>query len=149
VKFSLFDTLVRHHPDGTLDPALATDWRRTAATTWQLTLRPGVGWHDGTRFTSVDAKYSLDRTYDATLKAARLSPFFQTIDRTEAPSPETLVIHTNRPVGLWTGVRNPCGAHADEVQPTTLGLGALPALARDMNSPAAEIARPRVPVTAA
>jgi hypothetical protein len=47
-----------------------------------------------------DAKYSLDRTYDATLKAARLSPFFQTIDRTEAPSPETLVIHTKRPVGL-------------------------------------------------
>ena len=70
------------------------------APTWQLTLRPGVRWHDGTRFTSVDAKYSLDRTYDATLKAARLSPFFQTIDRTEAPSPETLVIHTNRPVGL-------------------------------------------------
>ena len=38
--------------------------------------------------------------YDATLKAARLSPFFQTIDRTEAPSPEALVIHTKRPVGL-------------------------------------------------
>jgi len=97
VKFNLFDTLVRRHPDGTLHPALATAWKRTAATTWQLTLRPGVRWHDGTRFTSTDAKYSLDRTYDATVKAARLSRSFQTIDRAEAPDPGTLVIHTKRP----------------------------------------------------
>ena len=96
VSFNLFDTLVRRHPDGTLHPALATAWARTAATTWQLTLRQGVRWHDGTRFTSVDAKYSLDRTYDA-VKAARLIPLFRTIDRTEAPDPDTLVIHTRRP----------------------------------------------------
>ena len=47
VAFNLFDTLVRRHPDGTLHPALATAWRRTARTTWQLTLRPDVRWHDG------------------------------------------------------------------------------------------------------
>lgn len=97
VCFNLFDTLVRRHPDGTLHPALATGWRRTAATTWQLALREGVRWHDGTRFTSIDAKYSLDRTYDPTVKAALLSPSFQTIDRTEAPDPRTLVIHTKQP----------------------------------------------------
>jgi peptide/nickel transport system substrate-binding protein len=97
VAGNLFDTLVRRHPDGTLHPGLATAWTRTAATTWQLTLRQGVRWHDGTRFTSIDAKYSLDRTYDATVKAARLRPTFQTIERTEAPSPWTLIIHTRRP----------------------------------------------------
>jgi ABC-type transport system substrate-binding protein len=97
VKFILFDTLVRRHPNGTLHAALATAWKRTTVTTWEVTLRRGVRWHDGTRFTSIDAKYSLDRTYDATVRAARLSPSFQTIDRTEAPDPGTLVIHTKQP----------------------------------------------------
>src|SRR5262249_55673007 len=63
VAFNLFDTLIRRHPDGTLHPALATAWERTAPTTWTLALRSDVRWHDGSRFTSVDAKYSLDRTY--------------------------------------------------------------------------------------
>ena len=88
---------MRRHPDGTLHPGLATAWKRTAVTTWELTLRSGVRWHDGARFTSVDAKYSLDRTFDATLKAARPSRYFDTIDRTEAPDPETLIIHTKAP----------------------------------------------------
>jgi peptide/nickel transport system substrate-binding protein len=97
VSFNVFDTLVRRHPDGALHPALATEWRRTAPTTWELALRRDVRWHDGSRFTSADAKYSLDRTFDARLKAARLRPWFQTIERTEAPDAGTLVIHTKRP----------------------------------------------------
>src|SRR5262249_49400975 len=36
----------------------------------------------------------------ASVKAARLQPWFQTIDRTEAPDPATLVIHTKRPDSL-------------------------------------------------
>jgi len=97
VRYSLFDTLVRRHHDGTLHPALATEWTRMAATTWRLRLRQDVRWHDGARFTSADARYSLDRTYDATVGAARLSSVFQTIERTEAPDPATLIIHTKRP----------------------------------------------------
>ena len=62
-------------------------WKRTSVTTWEFTLRRDVRWHDGTRFTSIDAKYSLDRTYDASLKAARLSRYFDTINRTDAPDP--------------------------------------------------------------
>jgi peptide/nickel transport system substrate-binding protein len=108
VKFNLYDTLVRRHPDGTLHPALATAWRRTAATTWEFTLRQGVRWHDGTRFTSIDAKYSLDRTYVA-MKAARFNPAFRTIDRTEAPAPGTLVIHTKRPDPLIPAKLAYCG----------------------------------------
>jgi peptide/nickel transport system substrate-binding protein len=97
VLSNLFDTLVRRHPDGTLHPGLATAWQRAGPTTWQLALRPDVRWHDGTRLTAVDAKYSLDRTFDPSVKAARLLPLFQTIERTETPDPGTLVIHTRRP----------------------------------------------------
>jgi ABC-type transport system substrate-binding protein len=37
VSGNLFDTLVRRHPDGTLQPGLATAWQRTGPTTWHLT----------------------------------------------------------------------------------------------------------------
>ena len=97
VLSNIYDTLVRRRPDGSLEAALATSWKRTTATTWELDLRQGVPWHDGTRFTSRDAKYSLDRTYDPTVKGARLRPTFLTIDRTDAPAPHTLLIHTKRP----------------------------------------------------
>ncbi len=98
IAFNVFDTLIRRHPDGTLHPALATAWQRTAPTTWRLALRPDVHWHDGTRFTSADAKYSLDRTYDPSVKAARLfGAWARTIERTEAPDLTTLIVHTRRP----------------------------------------------------
>ena len=109
VKFNLFDTLVRRHPDGALHPGLATAWKRTTGTTWTLALRAGVQWHDGSRFTSVDAKYSLDRTYDATVKAARLNRNFEAIERTEAPDPATLVIHTKQPDPLLPAKLAYCG----------------------------------------
>src|SRR5262245_26455936 len=94
---NIFDTLVRRHPDGTLHPGLATAWRRTTPTMWHFTLRRGVRWHDGTQLTATDAKYSLDRMFDASGKAARLLPVFQMIERTETPDPETLVVHTRQP----------------------------------------------------
>jgi peptide/nickel transport system substrate-binding protein len=100
VAANVFDTLVRRHPDGSLRPALASAWRRAGPTAWHLTLRPDVRWHDGTRFTAVDAKYSLDRTFDASVKAARLLTLFQTVDRTETPDAGTLVIHTKEPDAL-------------------------------------------------
>jgi peptide/nickel transport system substrate-binding protein len=99
VAFNVFDTLIRRHVDGTLHPALATTWKRTAPTTWQLALRSDVRWHDGAPFTSADAKYSIDRTYDPSVKAARLlgAWWTQAIERTEAPDPATLIIHTRWP----------------------------------------------------
>jgi peptide/nickel transport system substrate-binding protein len=109
VKVNVFDTLVRRHPDGTFHSALATGWRRDSPTTWRFTLRPGVRWHDGSRFTAVDAKYSLDRTFDPSVKAARLLPVFETIARTEVPDPETLLIHTKQPDVLMPARLAFCG----------------------------------------
>jgi peptide/nickel transport system substrate-binding protein len=100
VSGNVFDTLLRRHLDGSFRPVLATAWRREGPTMWRFTLRPDVRWHDGAPFTAVDAKYSLDRTFDASVKAARLLPLFQTVDRTEAPDAHTLVIHTKEPDAL-------------------------------------------------
>ncbi|HEY3067874.1 MAG TPA: ABC transporter substrate-binding protein [Methylomirabilota bacterium] len=96
VSFNLFDNLVSRYPDGKLHPGLATEWKVTAPTTYTFKLRQGVRWHNGDPFTSADAKYSIERTYDPAAKTM-VATVFGTIDRIEAPDASTLVIHTKKP----------------------------------------------------
>jgi peptide/nickel transport system substrate-binding protein len=96
VSFNLFDNLTSRRPDGKLAPGLATEWKLQGQTTWVFKLRPGVKYHNGDAFTSADAKFSLERTYDPNAKT-RVSTVFLTIDRIEAPDPMTLVVHTKKP----------------------------------------------------
>jgi peptide/nickel transport system substrate-binding protein len=96
VSFNIFDNLVSRHPDGKLYPGLATEWRLQGQTAWVFKLRQGVKWHNGDPFTSSDAKFSLERTYDPAAKA-RVNTVFTSIDRIEAPDPATLIIHTKKP----------------------------------------------------
>jgi peptide/nickel transport system substrate-binding protein len=96
VSFNIFDNLTSRHPDGKLYPGLATEWKLEGPTTWRFKLRPGVKFHNGDPFTSADAKWSLERTFDPAVKTM-VATVFTTIDRIEAPDPMTLVIHTKKP----------------------------------------------------
>ena len=96
ISFNLFDNLTSRHPDGKLYPGLATDWQLEGQTTWRFKLRQGVKFHNGDPFTSADAKFSLERTYDPNAKTM-VATVFTTIDRIEAPDPSTLVILTKKP----------------------------------------------------
>ncbi|HSH33065.1 MAG TPA: ABC transporter substrate-binding protein, partial [Actinomycetota bacterium] len=95
VSLNVFDNLTARHPDQKLYPSLATEWKATDSTTWTFKLRSGVKWHNGDPFTSADAKFSLERTYDPAAKTM-VATVFTTIDRIEAPDPSTLVIHTKK-----------------------------------------------------
>ena len=96
VSFNIFDNLTSRHPDGKLFPGLATEWSRTEPTTWQFKLRQGVRWHNGDPFTSADAKFSIERTYDPAAKTL-VATVLTTIERIEAPDPFTVVVHTKKP----------------------------------------------------
>lgn len=61
VSTQIYDALVHRDARYRLEPALALSWRAAAATRWQFRLRPGVRFHDGSAFTAVDAKFSLER----------------------------------------------------------------------------------------
>src|SRR5262252_1206395 len=96
VSFNLFDNLTSRHPDGKLYPGLATEWKLQGQTTWAFKLRQGVKFHNGDPFTSADAKWSIERTYDPAVKTM-VATALSTIDRIEAPDPYSLIIHCKKP----------------------------------------------------
>ena len=96
VSFNLFDNLTSRHPDGKLYPGLATEWKLTDPTTWTFKLRSGVRFHNGDPFTSADAKFSIERTYDPAVKTM-VATALSTIDRIETPDPHSLVVRTKKP----------------------------------------------------
>src|SRR5262249_54503223 len=96
VSLNLFDNLTSRHPDGKLYPGLATEWKLQNQTVWTFKLRPGVKFHNGDPFTSADAKWSIERTYDPAVKTM-VATALTTIDYIEAPDPYTVVIHTKKP----------------------------------------------------
>src|SRR6185369_3998017 len=80
VSFNIFDNLTSRHPDGKLYPALATEWKLEGQTTWRFKLRQGVKFHNGDPFTSADAKWSFERTWDPNVKTI-VATILTTIDR--------------------------------------------------------------------
>jgi len=68
----LFDTLVR--PDwsngGAIMPWLATAWTQVDDFTLEITLRDDVMFHNGTKMTSADVKYTFDRSLQGDAKLA-------------------------------------------------------------------------------
>ncbi|HUM17708.1 MAG TPA: ABC transporter substrate-binding protein [Candidatus Nitrosotalea sp.] len=96
VSFNIFDNLTARHPDGKLYPGLATEWKLEGQTTWRFKLRQGVKFHNGDAFTSADAKFSIERTYDPAAKTM-VATVFSTIEKLETPDASTLVITTKKP----------------------------------------------------
>ena len=67
--YHVFDHLaVRDLKTRKVMPNLATSWRAVDDTTWEVKLRQGVKFHDGTPFTAKDVKATFDRVLDPTKK---------------------------------------------------------------------------------
>ncbi|MBM3217585.1 MAG: hypothetical protein FJZ38_02695 [Candidatus Rokubacteria bacterium] len=63
--YHVFDHLAaRDLKTGKVGPSLATSWKALDDTTWEVKLRTGVKFHDGSPFTAKDVKASFDRVLD-------------------------------------------------------------------------------------
>lgn len=60
----VMDLLVTYTPEFELRPMLATSWEAVDDTTWEVKLRKGVTFHDGSPFTADDVVFSLKRAKD-------------------------------------------------------------------------------------
>jgi peptide/nickel transport system substrate-binding protein len=67
--YHVFDHLAaRDLKTGKVGPSLAVSWRNLDDTTWEVKLRPGVKFHDGSPFSARDVKATFDRVLNPELK---------------------------------------------------------------------------------
>ena len=92
---NLYDTLTRWDTALKLQPALASAWKPAGETVWEVTLRSGVKFHDGTPLTAEDVKAVYERNI-APGKTV-VTAGFATIDKIEALGPTSLRITTKKP----------------------------------------------------
>jgi len=62
----VYDVLFYNDKDMKLTPWLATGFKLINPTTWEFALRKGVHFHDGSDFTAVDVKFSIERALSPT-----------------------------------------------------------------------------------
>ena len=87
---------IDHEHGGKILPLLATSWKQVDSTTWDLTLRNDVKFHDGSAFDADDVVYTLNWAADPSVKM-RLKNRFSWIAKAEKLGPTQVRIKTTEP----------------------------------------------------
>lgn len=93
----IFGRLVEFGPNLELSPGLAESWEALDDTTWQINLREGVTFHDGSALTADDIIFSLERTDEVPNSPAPFSDMVSNIAAMEKVDNLTVKITTNTP----------------------------------------------------
>ena len=91
---NLYDTLTRWDAALKLEPALATAWKSVNDTTWEVTLRSGVKFHDGSPLTAEDVKAVYERNMVPGKTVVQAG--FATIEAVQIVNPTTIRIVTRK-----------------------------------------------------
>lgn len=94
---NIFERLVSTDENMQTRPGLALSWRVLAPDTWEIKLRPGVRFHDGTPFSADDVVFSLARAPKVPNSPAPFSGAVRSIAAVEVVDPLTLRIRTKEP----------------------------------------------------
>jgi peptide/nickel transport system substrate-binding protein len=101
VYANVFEGLTRFTSDGSVAPALATDWAISAdGLTYTFNLAEGVTFHDGSAFDAEDVKFSLDRARAEDSTNAQ-KVLFEDIEAVEAIDPQTVEVTLSEPNGSF------------------------------------------------
>lgn len=93
----IFDRLISSGPQLQMEPGLALSWRNLDPLTWELKLRDGVTFHDGSPFTVDDVIYSLERVKDVPNSPAPYTDMVSSVAGLEAVDRLTLRVKTKVP----------------------------------------------------
>ena len=96
----MFERLVAFTAANQLQPCLATSWRPLDPLNWEIKLRPGVRFHDGSAFTAADVVYSLDRVRHILRSPAPWTHAVTNVAAAEPVDALTLRIRTPAPTPL-------------------------------------------------
>jgi len=92
----LYTSLVLRGPDLKLQPALATSWQATSATTWTFKLRDDVVFPDGEKLDASAVKWNVDRVLNPATKA-RIRSWFDLVKEARAVDATTVQFITSAP----------------------------------------------------
>lgn len=97
VNDNIYDTVLTRTPEGDLIPSLAAQMPELVAPdTWEVTLRPGITFHNGEPMTADAVVYSIQRVIDPDFNSEQIS-FFSTIKAARATGDLTLHVITDGP----------------------------------------------------
>jgi len=92
-KAQIVETLVGVNPDMSLKPKLAVSWKQLDDKTWEFKLRDNVLFHDGSKMTAEDVKFSLERANKLNTRV----PSLLKLESIEVVDPLTIKIRTTEP----------------------------------------------------
>lgn len=95
VTVNMFDTLLSRDAEGKPAPNLAEKWENVDELTWKFKLREDVTFHDGSKMTAEDVKFSLDRA----IASNYVSYVVDFIDTVTVDDDYNITIKTKAPYG--------------------------------------------------
>lgn len=99
VLSNVYDTVVRRDADGKVVPSLATEWTQVDDLTWEIKIREGVKFHDGTDFSAEDVTFSLNRVLDESFSSPQRT-YIAAVKSVETVDPTLVRITTATPFPL-------------------------------------------------
>jgi peptide/nickel transport system substrate-binding protein len=97
---NMFDSLIEFDSTLHIHPSLALSWKLLDPLTWEIDLRPGVTFNDGTPFSGDDVAFSLNRARNIPNSPGPLASFVRNVKQTEVVDAHTLRVHTDQPTPL-------------------------------------------------
>ncbi len=98
VLFNIFEGLVKASPDGSVTPAVASDYELSPdGKTYTFTLREGVTFHNGNQVTAEDVVYSLERCAGSENEGTPLVSAFSNVSVITSPDPSHVVVTLAEP----------------------------------------------------
>jgi len=99
-KAAVTETLVGANEDFSLKPGLATSWEQLDEDTWEFNLRNNVTFHDGSKMTANEVKFTLEKVISENPKVASML----NIDSIEAVDNYTIKIKTKEINPILPGI---------------------------------------------
>ncbi len=93
----IYDTVINRDADSRQVPGIVESWRAIEPQLWELRLRPGVVFHDGSPFTAEDIAFSIARIPNVPGNIGPYTINLRTIARVEIVDPLTIRLHTSEP----------------------------------------------------
>ncbi len=100
VSEHVFESLIKLDQDSRIVPGLAESWRLVDPTTWELKLRKGAKFHDGSDLTAEDVVFSLDRPAQVPNSPGPFTLYTRQIVAKEIVDPQTVRLKTATPYPL-------------------------------------------------